>query len=62
MARHFVIRISVAYDEAHGRLDDIKDELLHNVYRCVDRGELLNDSNLEAVVEDWSCTVEEGTA
>ena len=62
MARHFTISIRVAYDVAHPIPDDMMVQLKDNVTRCVTNAELLNDSDLEAVVEDWRVQVEEGTA
>lgn len=47
---------------AHPIPDDMTMQLEDNVTRCVTNAELLNDSDLEAVVEDWRVQVEEGTA
>ena len=54
---HFTITIKVAYDSTTIP-SDMKEQLLDNVERCVQCAELLNDSNLEAVIEDFSVKVE----
>lgn len=54
---HFTITINVAYDSSTIP-SDMKDQLLDNVERCLQRNDLLNDSNLEAVIEDFSVKVE----
>jgi hypothetical protein len=61
MAKHFTVRIKVAYDEATVP-DDMSVHRKDNVQRCVECGELLNDSGLEAIVEDWDVEVQEVTA
>lgn len=58
MAKHFTIKIRVAYDLAHPIPEDMKDQLSRNIYNAINN-DLLNDSNLEAVVEDWSASVED---
>ena len=57
MADHFEIKIRVAYDKAIKLPDDMEQQLRDNVDRCVQRAELLNDSDLECIVEDWSVDV-----
>jgi hypothetical protein len=61
MARHFKIIISVAYDEAT-MPEDMNAHLEANAQRGIERGELLNDPNLEAIVEEYDVAVEETTA
>ena len=57
MSTHFTITIKVAYDKATIP-DDMINHLRDNVQRCVERAQLLNDSNLEAVVDTFSVEVE----
>ncbi len=59
MAKHFRVVIDVSYDEAHPIPDELGTQLYDNVTRCVERGELLNDDALEAVVDDWKVRVED---
>ena len=54
---HFTITIKVAYDPVTVP-DDMEAQLRDNVERCVVNAELLNDSNLEVVVDDWATKVE----
>jgi hypothetical protein len=57
MAR-FEVTIKVDYDEA-SMPDGMREQLRRNVERCVQRDELLNDPNLEAIVDEWSVEVKE---
>jgi len=58
MAQHFEIKINVAYDIAT-LPEDMLIHLVDNVRRCVECAELLNDSDLEAVIEEWDFEVHE---
>jgi len=56
--KRYKITIDVIYDDAHPIPEDLELQLHDNVTRCVTSAELLNDSNLEAVVEFYDHTVE----
>ena len=61
MAKHYMITIKVAYDEATVP-EDLKKQLERNVDRCIQRHDLLNDEELYAVVEEYSAEVTDETA
>jgi hypothetical protein len=52
----FTITIKVDYDKLTVP-EDMEQQLRDNVDRCVQNAELLNDSNLEAVVDEWEVEV-----
>jgi len=54
----YEIRVRVVYSEGTVP-DDMEYQLRDNVQRCIECAELLNDSNLEAVVDEWSVEVKE---
>lgn len=54
---HYVITVHVFYDEVTTP-EDMAVQLEDNVTRCINNAELLNDSNLEAVVDDWHVAIE----
>ena len=56
--KHFVIKLKVSYDKIHlpEKMDIILEE---NIVRCIEKHELLNDPEMEAVPETWSIEVDE---
>lgn len=60
MSYHFTITIKVAYDPAtiHDR-EEMAKELEANVQRCVAGHGLLNDTDFNAIVDEWSVDAEE---
>lgn len=56
MARHYEIKIKVAYDTAH-QLPTVR-ELAHQVSYAVGNG-LLNNMDKSSVVEEWDFEIED---
>jgi hypothetical protein len=54
--RMFTIKVKATYNEDTVPYD-METQLKDNVARCIERAELLNDSNLEAVIEDYDIRV-----
>lgn len=57
--KHFLVKLKVSYDDAHKIPEKMDIILEENVVRCIERHELLNDPDMEAVVETWSVEVDE---
>ena len=59
MAQHYSIKINVSYDDISlSENTDLANDLYENIQRCIARHGLLNDSNEEAIVEDYNYFVE----
>ena len=56
-SNHFTIAIKVTYDSTTVPVD-MESQLAENIEGCVSRGELFNDTNQEAVVDDWSVAIQ----
>lgn len=55
--KHFKIIIDVCYDEETVPIG-MDQHLKDNVTRCVENHELLNDSDLQAIVSEWESRIE----